>query len=108
MELDEGTNCVRLDEAYLVSYYGATGCSCVCCYLWCVRSAIILFRVIDLNCIRRRHCRIYNQQLLFLCLWLSVMVHLVHVELHCDCSLRSRSPPWRPFERESRVDEVKG
>jgi hypothetical protein len=33
---DEGTNCVRLDDAYLVSYYGATGCSCVCCYLWCV------------------------------------------------------------------------
>ena len=44
MELDWGTNCVRLDDAYLVSYYGATGRSCVCCYLWCVRSAIILFR----------------------------------------------------------------
>ena len=35
----EGTSCVCLGDAYLVSYYRATGCSCVCCYLSCVRSA---------------------------------------------------------------------
>src|SRR5271156_6207170 len=97
-----------LDDAYLVSYYGTTGCSCVCCYLWCVQSAMVLLQTNDADYLRRRHCRICTQRLLFLCLWLLVMVHLARVELHCDCSLRSRSPPWRLFECEDRVDEVKG
>src|SRR5436305_11303347 len=79
------------------------------CLLLSMVSTISNYTVqaIDLNCLRRRHCRIYNQQLLFLCLWLLVMVRLAHVELHCDCSLRSRSPPLRLFEREDRVDEDK-